>query len=84
MMKRDVIRFYGGAAKVARVLNITRQAVYQWGKYVPKGVAYQLQALTEGKLRVMATKYKKRTRRTSRKTNAEGSGEAQGPGGAVS
>lgn len=30
------------APKVGEMLNITRQAVYQWGEYVPESAAFKL------------------------------------------
>lgn len=88
MMKRDAIRFYSdpygnrGILNLAKALGITRQAVYLWGKLVPRGQAYRLQILTSGKLRVVESMYKKRkkhTRKTPRQTPGEAPGQAIAP-----
>jgi len=47
----DAIRFYGSVAKLADALNITPQAVYDWGDLVPRGRAFELQVLTRGELK---------------------------------
>lgn len=36
----------------ATVLGISKQAVSQWGDIVPEAVAYKLQVITAGRLRV--------------------------------
>lgn len=51
MKTADAIRFYGSVAKLADALNITPQAVYDWGDLVPRGRAFELQVLTRGELK---------------------------------
>lgn len=55
MLVKDVINFYGSASNVARVLNVTRQAVSIWvnseSKHVPEKQALKLEKLTGGKLK---------------------------------
>ncbi len=57
MFKKDVIDHYGSSTKVAEVLGMTRQGVEKWGRAVPEGVAYKLQVITRGKLRVRPEEY---------------------------
>lgn len=42
MRTRDVFELFGGAAKVARFLGITRGATHQWGEFVPELRQYHL------------------------------------------
>ena len=57
MKKDDAVSFYGTDAELARVLDITRQAVGKWGDVIPEGVAYKLQVLTGGRLKVDTSLY---------------------------
>jgi transcriptional repressor of cell division inhibition gene dicB len=61
MRANDVIEYFGSINKVAAVLNISRQAIQSWRKdgrsLVPMGRAYQLENLTEGKLKVKPKLY---------------------------
>ena len=57
MRKSDVLAFYGTQTAVAKVLNITKSAVNQWGAIVPEGKAYRLQELSRRKLKVDPTAY---------------------------
>lgn len=47
---------------IAMTLGVSRQAVEQWGKIVPEGSAYKLQALTMGVLKVDSACYRKSRR----------------------
>jgi transcriptional regulator with XRE-family HTH domain len=61
MKKDDVIRHFGGTqVKVAEALGITKSAVSQWPETVPEGIAYKLQVITGGMLRVDPAVYEKR------------------------
>ena len=60
MRKKDVIRYYGTQEKAAAALGLTRQAVSAWPDTVPQGVAYKLQAITNGKLEVRPDLYARR------------------------
>ena len=51
MLKSEVLKFYGSAAAVARLIGISRSAVSQWGHLVPVRRAYELERLTNGKLK---------------------------------
>lgn len=60
MKKRDVLKYFGGDCHaVARLVEamceagyeISTQAVYKWGAEVPPLRAYQLEQLTDGKVK---------------------------------
>lgn len=51
MLKQDAIQLFGGSAKLARALGISRSAVSQWGDKVPTGRDFQIELLTEGALK---------------------------------
>jgi hypothetical protein len=57
MKKRDVINHFGGEVKTAAALGLTRQAVYQWADPIPERLAYQIQVMTGGILRVDPSVY---------------------------
>lgn len=57
MKTQDAINHFGGLRKVAELLGLSTQAAYSWGDIVPKGRAYELQALTEGALPVVLSDY---------------------------
>lgn len=59
MEKNTVIAHFGSEAEVAKVLEISRQAVNQWPNPIPEGAAYKLQVLTGGVLRVNPRLYAK-------------------------
>ena len=50
MKKQDAIRHYGSVRKLAKVLDISPQAVYLWKKDVPELQALKLEKLTRGEL----------------------------------
>ena len=58
MFTNDAVQYFGGRRQLAEALNITRQAVEQWGEIVAQGAAYKLQVITKGKLVVDSKKYK--------------------------
>jgi transcriptional repressor of cell division inhibition gene dicB len=45
MKKIEAIDALGGTAKLARALNITPQAISQWGENVPALRAYEIQEI---------------------------------------
>lgn len=51
MLKQDAIELFGGSAKLARALGISRSAVSQWGDKVPIGRDFQIELLTDGALK---------------------------------
>jgi DNA-binding transcriptional regulator YdaS (Cro superfamily) len=53
MKKDDVIAHFGGnQVTTAKALGITKSAVSQWGDVIPEGMAYKIQVITAGVLRV--------------------------------
>ncbi len=45
MKKTEAIKIAGGKAKLARLLNVTKGAVSQWGDMIPELRALQLEKL---------------------------------------
>jgi len=52
MRTKQAIKYFKSVPALADALGITRQAVSQWGEFVPRGKAFELQILTGGGLRV--------------------------------
>lgn len=52
MKKNDVISYFGGVGKTAKALNISHASVSGWDEIIPKGRAFEIQALTKGVLKV--------------------------------
>jgi hypothetical protein len=52
MKTQDAVNYYSSIKKLADSLGIWPQAVYKWGDNVPESVAYKLQVITNGKLKV--------------------------------
>ena len=50
MLKSDAIEYFGSTRSLAEILDVSTQAIYNWGDEVPEMQAYKLQVLTEGKL----------------------------------
>lgn len=59
MNKKDVITHFNTWSAVAQALNISTAAVAKWPDPIPKGRAYELEALTDGKLKVDPSLYQK-------------------------
>lgn len=59
MKKDDVISYFGSVGNVARALGISHASVSGWGEIIPKGRAFEIQALTEKKLHVDPSLYSK-------------------------
>ena len=55
MKKSDVIAHFGGVVKTAKALGMNKSSVSLWGEEIPKGRAYQIELMTEGKLKVRKT-----------------------------
>jgi len=51
MKTSDAIKYFGTAAELARALGIQRQSISGWGKTVPLARQYQIERLTDGKLK---------------------------------
>lgn len=52
MTTKQAIRHFGSTLKLAMALRIERQAIYQWGDSPPLLRQYQIEKLTNGKLKV--------------------------------
>lgn len=59
MRTHDVLKYFGGYPNIAKQLNLTRDAVYKWGFYVPELQARRLEEITQGKLRMWRSAYPK-------------------------
>lgn len=51
MNKQDAIQHFGSSTKLAQALGISKQAVSQWEDELPIGRQYQIEVVTEGKLK---------------------------------
>lgn len=51
MRKSDVIEYFGSVKAVANALELTSQAVSMWPETVPRNRQWQIDVLTEGKLK---------------------------------
>ena len=60
MKTSDVVKFYGTKSQIARALEVSRQAVSEWGDVVPESSAWKLEALSAGALRVDRKMYRKK------------------------
>lgn len=52
MKKIDVIEYFGGVKQTAQALDLWPQTIYQWGDNVPDTLAYKIQVITDGALKV--------------------------------
>ncbi|WP_163833261.1 Cro/CI family transcriptional regulator [Spartinivicinus ruber] len=51
MRKVDAINYFGTASNLAKALGIKPSAITQWREFVPPLRAFQLEHLTQGKLK---------------------------------
>lgn len=61
MRKADVIAHFKTGKATAEALGISPQAVSKWPEIVPEGMAYKLQVITAGHLRVDPAAYSHET-----------------------
>lgn len=61
MKKDDVISYFGGVGKTAKVLGLSHASVSGWDEIIPKGRAFEIQVLTSGELIVDLSLYRKST-----------------------
>jgi hypothetical protein len=52
MNYKDLIQYFGGAAKAGKALGVCRQGVYKWQDGIPELRQYQIQTVTGGALRI--------------------------------
>jgi hypothetical protein len=50
---KTAIEHFGGVAKLAEALKISRTAIYLWKEDVPEGRAFQLELMTAGGLKAI-------------------------------
>ncbi|TMO43422.1 hypothetical protein CWC25_12350 [Pseudoalteromonas sp. S4389] len=61
MLRKDVIEHFGSATEVVkRLTNLSHGAVSQWEEVIPMGRAYEIQSITNGKLKVDLTLYNRK------------------------
>lgn len=51
MKTSEAIEHFGGLKKLADLLGIWPQVIYQWGEYPPKSRQYELEVRTNGVLK---------------------------------
>ncbi|EFH7974186.1 hypothetical protein GJO14_06200 [Escherichia coli] len=59
MNKDEVLSYFGGVSNLARALGISHASVSGWGNVIPKGRAFEIQAITKGALKVQPSLYAK-------------------------
>lgn len=59
MKKADVVKLYGSEAAAAAALEVTKQAVNGWGDVIPEGMAYKVQVISGGRLKVDPAVYRR-------------------------
>ena len=52
MTTQEAVQLWGGHVRLAKVLGITRDAIYKWGEYPPNETRYKLMVLSGGRLSV--------------------------------
>tara|TARA_B100000929_G_scaffold278127_1_gene254105 strand:- start:383 stop:595 length:213 start_codon:yes stop_codon:yes gene_type:complete len=57
MQTRKAIEHFGSTRKLAEALGITPQAINQWGNVVPMLRQYELERVTDGKLKADIAKH---------------------------
>lgn len=59
MRKSEVIEYFGSVTAVAYALELTTQAVSMWPETVPRNRQWQIDVLTNGKLKAQRSKASK-------------------------
>ena len=52
MTTQEAVQFWGGQTRLAKVLGITRDAIYKWKQYPPMDKQFQIMVLSGGRLSV--------------------------------
>ena len=60
MTYKQLMKRFGGPARLARLLGTSKQAINQWGGFVPLGRAYEIESITEGEIKAKDLPTKKR------------------------
>lgn len=53
MQKKEVIKYFGSVQKMADALGVTRQMIYLYDDILPEMIAYKIEVITNGALRVV-------------------------------
>lgn len=51
MTTQEAIDYFGGSKQLADALKTWPQTIYQWGDRPPKGRQFELEVITQGKLK---------------------------------
>ena len=51
MTKQQAIAYYGSATKLAQALSVSKTAVSLWSDVIPIGRQYQIEVITNGRLK---------------------------------
>lgn len=51
MQKHDVLEHFGSITAIAKAIGVSHAAVSKWDETIPQGRAYQIEVLTDGKLK---------------------------------
>lgn len=57
MQKKEVIKYFGSVQKMADALGVTRQMIYLYADILPEMIAYKIEVITNGALRVVGSDY---------------------------
>ena len=57
MQKKEVIKYFGSVQKMADALGVTRQMIYLYDDILPEMIAYKIEVITNGALRVVGSDY---------------------------
>ena len=57
MQKREVIKYFGSVQKMADALGVARQMIYLYDDILPEMIAYKIEVITNGALRVVGSDY---------------------------
>lgn len=57
MQKKEVIKYFGSVQKMADALGVTRQMIYLYDDILPEMIAYKIEVITNGALRVAGSDY---------------------------
>ena len=55
MTTKEAVQLWGGHVRLAKVLGITRDAIYKWGQYHPMATQFQIMVLSGGRFPVTIT-----------------------------
>ncbi|MBH3132637.1 Cro/CI family transcriptional regulator [Serratia bockelmannii] len=61
MRKSEVISYFGGVCKTAFALGIKHPSVSEWPEIIPEVRAYQVEKITNGRLKFDQTLYQNST-----------------------